>query len=79
MRIYDRTAMEAALHARSLWRGDHPHPGMHNWLVTRCRAVFSRPVAFQIGGDRSGQREIIDYSLADEQVDLLNWAALRAV
>lgn len=78
MRLYSGTAAEATMRSPALWRGVHPLPKMHNWLVTRCRAVFSRPVAFQIGGDRAGQREVIEYALADEQVDLLDWAALRA-
>jgi hypothetical protein len=78
LRLYGATAGEAALRSPALWRGVHPLPKMHDWLVTRCRAVFSRPVPFQIGGDRAGQREIVDFTLADQQVDLLDWAALRA-
>ncbi len=42
----------------------------------RARAVFSRPVPFQIGGDRVGWRSEVDYVLAPEQVDLLDWNAL---
>jgi hypothetical protein len=78
MRVYGGTAAEATLRSPALWRGAHPMPKMHNWLVTRCRAVFSRPVPFQIGGDRAGHRDVVDYALADDQVDLLDWSALEA-
>ncbi len=45
-------------------------------MLTRCRAVFSRPVPFQVGGDRLGHKTEVDYTLAPEQVDLLDWRAL---
>ncbi|EYF05686.1 diacylglycerol/lipid kinase family protein [Chondromyces apiculatus] len=76
LRIYSAGAGEATLRIPRLWRGEHPMPKMHNWLVTRCRAVFSRPVPFQVGGDRLGMREVVDYRLAEDQVDLLDWNAL---
>jgi diacylglycerol kinase family enzyme len=78
LRVYGGTAAEATLRAPRLWRGEHPLTKMHNWLVTRCRAVFSRPVPFQIGGDRMGHREEVDFHLADDEIDVLNWNALRA-
>jgi diacylglycerol kinase family enzyme len=76
MRIYAGHALEATWRMRSLWHGVHPMPKMHTWLLTRCRAVFSHPVPFQIGGDRLGHRSVIDYALAPQQVDLLNWHRL---
>ncbi|AKT42868.1 diacylglycerol kinase [Chondromyces crocatus] len=78
LRIYSGTAAEATLRMSALWRGEHPLPKMHNWLVTSCHAVFSRPVPFQVGGDRLGMREAVDYGLAGGHVDLLDWTALRA-
>ena len=61
-----------------LWRGDHPVAKMHTWLLTRCKATFSRPVPFQVGGDRMGMRTEIEYALATEQVDVLDWRAVAA-
>ncbi|MCC6557223.1 MAG: diacylglycerol kinase [Polyangiaceae bacterium] len=78
LRVYAATALEATLHSTGLWRGAHPVPKMHDWLLTRARAVFSRAVPFQVGGDRAGHRESVDYAIAPEQVDVLDWAALRA-
>ena len=70
--------VDATLRAASLWRGAHPVDKMHTWLLTGCRAVYSEPVPFQIGGDRVGYRSQIEYSLGHEQVNLLDWRGLRA-
>lgn len=76
MRLYAGTALEATLRMRSLWQGAHPVPKMHTWLLTRCKATFSRPVPFQIGGDRMGMRSEVEFTLASDQVDLLDWRAV---
>jgi hypothetical protein len=78
MRAYTAGVLEATLNARRLWRGDHPMPKMHTWMLTRCRAVFSRPVPFQVGGDRVGWKTEVEYTLAREQVDLLDWSRLAS-
>jgi hypothetical protein len=78
MRIYSGTVIQAFMSSGALWRGAHPVEHMHTWLLTRARAVFSRPVPFQIGGDRVGWRSEVDYVLAEEQVDLLDWRKLSA-
>lgn len=76
LRVYSGSTTEATLAMHRLWRGVHPQPKMHTFLVDRVRCVFSRPVAFQIGGDRVGMRQEIEYSLAQEKVDLLDWSRL---
>jgi len=76
LRIYGGTAAQAAVRMRPLWRGAHPVAKMHNFLLDRCRAVFSRPVPFQAGGDPLGHRQEIEYGLADETVDILDWSRL---
>jgi hypothetical protein len=78
LRIYAGGAGEATLNMRRLWRGEHPMPKMHTFLVDRCRAVFSRPVPFQAGGDRLGFKSEMEYALAREQVDLVDWRKLAA-
>jgi hypothetical protein len=78
MRVYAGKALEATLRMKSLWQGAHPVPKMHTWMLTRCKATFSRPVPFQIGGDRLGVRSEVEYVLAEEQVDVLDWRAVAA-
>jgi hypothetical protein len=49
---------------------------MHTWLLTRAKATFSRPVPFQLGGDRLGVRSEVEYVLAPDQVSVLDWRAV---
>ena len=79
MRVCSGSALWAAMHMRSLWRGQHPHPKMHTWLLDGCRAVFSRPVPFQAGGDRMGHRAQVEYRLAGRTVNLVNWRGVRGL
>ena len=76
MRIYAGTALEATMRMGQLWRGQHPLDKMHTWMLTRCRATFSRPVPFQIGGDRLGHLEQVEYALAHERIDIVDWRRL---
>jgi len=76
MRVYAGGAVEATMRMRALWRGEHPTDKMHTWLLDRCRAVFSRPVPFQVSGDRLGHKTEVEYALAPEQIDILDWRAL---
>ncbi len=78
MRLYAARAIEAVSRMNRLWRGEHPLKNMHTWLVTRCVAKFNRPVPFQIGGDCVGERSEIEYSLAQQQVDILDWGRLAS-
>jgi hypothetical protein len=79
MRVYAGTSAEATLlRMRPLWTGVHPLPKMHSWLLTGCQARFDRPQPFQAGGDRMGLEQIIDYRIAGEQVDLVDWHAMAA-
>ncbi len=78
MRIYKGKALEAAFRAPQLWVGQHPMRNMHTWMLTSCRASFSRPVPFQVAGDRIGMRDTVEYKLASEQVNMLDWSHLRA-
>ncbi len=77
MRVCSGGPAWAALHMRALWKGTHPYPNMHTWLLDGCRAVFSRPVPLQAGGDRLGHESVVDYTLSERTVDLVDWRALR--
>jgi diacylglycerol kinase family enzyme len=76
LRIYAGRALEATARMHKLWTGAHPVAKMHTWLLTGCKATFSRPVPFQMGGDRMGTRSEITYAVASPQVDVLDWRAV---
>ena len=77
VRVYAASTLHATLRMPWLWRGAHPLPHDFNWLLTRCRMDFDRPVPFEIGGDLAGERTTVELALADQQVPLVDWRALR--
>lgn len=74
-RVYDRPVFEGVANMVNLWRGSKV-AGMHDFFVTALRLTLSRPMPFQIGGDVIGLREQMDFKVADETVDVLDWAAI---
>ncbi len=73
IRVYDRPVGEATRQMLNLWRGRLPQPGMTDWYATHVRMTFSRPVPFQMGGDGEGLRETVEFRLADETVQMVDW------
>lgn len=72
-RVYDRHVLEGVNNMFRLWRGDDL-PGMYDWFVTGVRLHLSRPMPFQVGGDVVGPREVLEFHLAKESVELVEWA-----
>jgi diacylglycerol kinase family enzyme len=76
VRVYSGPILKATRHIVSLWRGQHPVPGMHDFLVTRARLAFDREVPFQVGGDLAASRTSFEVRIADDAVDLVDWSRL---
>jgi hypothetical protein len=79
VRAYSRGALGAVASIPGLWRGDHPMPGMYDWLATHVRMTFSRPVPLQIGGDACGMRRTIEYRAAERDVSMIDWRRLMCL
>lgn len=75
VRIYGMPVLGAVKNMLSLWRGDYPQPGGHDYFATAVQFTFSRPMPFQIGGDGEGLREQITFRVARETVPIVDWAA----
>jgi diacylglycerol kinase family enzyme len=76
VRVYGATVLEATRNMFRLWRGEHPMPRMHDWFVQRVRMEFDREVPFQMGGDVIGMRRTLEFDLAEESVQLVDWRQL---
>ena len=76
VRVYGATVLEATRNMFKLWRGEHPMPHMHDWFVQRVRMEFDREVPFQMGGDVIGLRRSLEFDLAGESVQLVDWRQL---
>lgn len=76
VRVYGASVLEATRNMFRLWRGEHPIPRMHDWFVQRLRMDFDREVPFQMGGDVIGLRRSLEFDLAEESVQLVDWRQL---
>jgi len=77
VRVYGAPVTEATRNMFKLWRGEHPLPHMHDFFVERVRMEFDRDVPFQMGGDVLGMRRELEFDLAEESVQLVDWRRLR--
>jgi diacylglycerol kinase family enzyme len=73
VRIYDEKTLSAVTRIPRIWRGEHPLRGMQDWFATKVRMTFSRPVPLQIGGDAVGYRQTVEYSIADREIEVIDW------
>jgi hypothetical protein len=76
VRVYSASAAEATLHMGHLWRGIHPLPHSHDFLLDACRMEFDREVPVEIGGDMVGTRRAFDARLSSQSVSLVDWSKL---
>jgi diacylglycerol kinase family enzyme len=79
VRVYGGSVLEATRNMFKLWRGEHPLPKMHDFLVERVRMDFDREVPFQMAGDVLGLRRSIEFELAEENVQLVDWHRLSSL
>lgn len=77
-RVYFEPTLSAVRYTRKLWKGEHPLPNDHHFMLDACRMEFDQPVGFEIGGDVIGQRSQVDFRFAQRTVDLLDWRRLAA-
>lgn len=77
LRNYGGNAIEALMRSPWLWAGKHPLTKMDCWLLDGVRLEFNRKVPFQLGGDLLGDRDTVEYRIADEYVHLVHWSALK--
>jgi diacylglycerol kinase family enzyme len=76
LRMYVGGPIGALARVPAIWSGHHPVSNMHNFLLQRCEVRFSRAVPLQAGGDLIGHRDKVQYSVARETVEVLDWSRL---
>jgi Diacylglycerol kinase catalytic domain len=77
VRVYSASAAEATLRIVDLWRGVHPIPHSHDFLLTHCRMDFDEEVPVEVGGDIIGLRSSVEYRIAKEVVPVVDWKRLH--
>jgi len=73
VRVYAASVLEATRNMVPLWRGMHPLPHMHDFLVEGVRMEFDREVPLQLAGDLAGMRRTVELRLHPERVHLVDW------
>jgi diacylglycerol kinase family enzyme len=79
VRVYAAGVLEATVNAVRLFKGHHPMPKMHDFFVHKVRMEFDREVPFQIAGDLLGNRREVEFEIASEHVQLLDWRQLSTL
>jgi diacylglycerol kinase family enzyme len=77
-RVYSATAAQATGRIVDLWRGVHPIPHSHDFLLTHCRMEFDGEVPVEVGGDVIGLRRQVEFRIAPMVVPVVDWSKLRA-
>ncbi len=76
VRIYAGSALQAVRHARGLWTGQHPMPGMFDFFLTHGRIELDREAPFEVGGDLAAPRRAFEFKLVSERIWLVDWSRL---
>ncbi len=71
LRVIDMTAAQAVANMIPCWRGTLQHPGLHDFYADRVRVFFEDALPYQLGGDASGYRREMTFSLHTHQVNLV--------
>ena len=74
LRIAKMTAFQAALHFPRIFKGTIDHPGIMDWWADRVRVTADDAMPYQVGGDASGYRSEVVFSLNQVPIGLIGQA-----
>jgi diacylglycerol kinase family enzyme len=75
LRLGALSPAEVVTHLPSLWRGEYfPGNRIQDFQISEATVRFDRPMPLQIGGDAEGEREQVTFSMAPEQLELLDFS-----
>jgi len=60
---------------RKIWKGQTPRTGLFDFSCTKVQITFDRDMPLQVGGDAEGYRKQLVLEMADEPIELLDFAA----
>jgi diacylglycerol kinase family enzyme len=71
LRVVTMSPLQVAMNIYSCWMGTYQHPGLHDYYVDRIRVVFEDSMPYQLGGEASGYRKEITFSLSNTPTPML--------
>jgi diacylglycerol kinase family enzyme len=74
LRVVTMSPMQIALNIFSCWNGNIRHPQLLDYYADRVRVVFEDTMPYQLGGEASGYRKEITFSLSSNPTPMLSHA-----
>ncbi len=73
-RIINAGVVECVMRSPWIFRGRYQSKNFLDFLATKVRMEFDQPMPLHIGGDASGYRESITFSMSDLSVNILDYS-----
>jgi diacylglycerol kinase family enzyme len=74
LRVMNLTATQAAVNVVPAWKGTLQHEGLHDFYADRVRVIFDDAMPYQLGGEASGYRRELNFSLTETPLRLVGQA-----
>jgi diacylglycerol kinase family enzyme len=73
LRVVEMSPLQIARHIYSAWNGELRHPQLLDYYVDRVRVEFEQAMPYQLGGEATGFRKEVVFSLASRSTKMLGY------
>jgi diacylglycerol kinase family enzyme len=73
LRVVTMTPLQIAQHIYSAWNGELRHPGLLDYYVDKGHVEFEETIPYQLGGEATGYRKEITFSLAKNPTKMVSF------
>lgn len=73
LRVVTMTPLQIGQHIYSAWNGELRHPGLLDYYVDKVHVEFEETIPYQLGGEATGYRKEITFSLAQEPTKMISF------
>ena len=73
LRVVTMTPLQIAQHIYSAWNGELRHPGLLDYYVDKVQVEFQETIPYQLGGEATGYRKEITFSLAKNPTKMVSF------
>jgi diacylglycerol kinase family enzyme len=73
LRVVTMTPLQIGQHIYSAWNGELRHPGLLDYYVDKVHVEFEETIPYQLGGEATGYRKEITFSLAQEPTKMVSF------
>lgn len=73
LRVVTMTPVQIAQHIYSAWNGELRHAGLLDYYVDKVHVEFEETIPYQLGGEATGYRKEITFSLAKQPTQMVSF------